>query len=86
MNPRYIRGKAFNTALLALAYAQQGELDSACVQGRTAVDLTSSLDSAQAVSYIRKLLRELASHAHQQQVREFRTYAETTLTALLSHA
>jgi hypothetical protein len=31
MNPRYIRGKAFNTALLALAYAQQGELDSACI-------------------------------------------------------
>lgn len=86
MNPRYIRGKAFNTALLALAYAQQGELDPACAQGRAAVALTSTLDSVRAVSYIRKLLHELAPHAQQQQVREFRSYAETTLPALLSRA
>ena len=36
MNPRYIRGKAFNTALLAIGYALQGELDQACNHGREA--------------------------------------------------
>ena len=36
MDPRYIRGKAFNIALLAIGYALQGELDQACVRGREA--------------------------------------------------
>jgi hypothetical protein len=86
MNPRYIRGKAFNTALLALGYAQQGELDPACMHGRAAADLASSLDSVRAVSYIRKLLRELAPRAEEQRAREFRAYAEMALPALLSRA
>lgn len=48
MNPRYIRGKAFNTSLLAISHALQGQLDQACTHGREAIDLTSSLDSARA--------------------------------------
>jgi hypothetical protein len=86
MDPRYIRGKAFNTALLAIGYALQGELDQACVRGRDAVDLTGSLDSARATTYIRRLLGELAPHDDEDQVREFRSYAETALPALRRRA
>ena len=86
MDPRYIRGKAFNLALLAIGYALQGELDQACLRGRDAVDLVGSLDSARAITYIRRLLRELVPHAHEGQVREFRSYAEAALPALRQRA
>jgi hypothetical protein len=83
---RYIRGKAFNTALLAIGYALQGELDQACARGREAVDLTGSLDSVRAVTYIRRLLSELSSHDSEDQIRDFRAYAETRLPAVRPHA
>jgi len=86
MDPRYIRGKAFNLALLAIGYALRGELDQACVRGREAVDLAGSLDSARAITYIRRLLRELAPHDHEDQVRGFRFYAEAALPALQQRA
>jgi hypothetical protein len=60
MNPRYIRGKAFNTALLAIGYALQDQLDQACTHGRETIDLTGGLDSARATTYVRRLLAELA--------------------------
>jgi hypothetical protein len=86
MNPRYIRGKAFNTALLAIGYALQGEFDQACVRGCEAVDLVGGLDSARAITYIRRLLGELAPHAQEEKVREFRSYAEAALPALRQRA
>lgn len=85
MDPRYIRGKAFNIALLAIGYALQGELSQACVRGREAVDLTGSLDSARAITYIRNLLAQLALHEGEVEVREFRSYAEARLPALRRH-
>jgi len=86
MNPRYIRGKAFNTALLAIGYALQGEFDQACVRGCEAVVLAGGLDSARAITYIRRLLGKLAPHDQEEQVREFRSYAETSLPALQQRA
>ena len=86
MNPRYIRGKAFNTALLAIGYALQDQLDQACTHGREAIDLTGSLDSARATTYIRRLLAELAPHDQEEQVRGLRSYAEATLPALRQRA
>ena len=86
MNPRYIRGKAFNTALLAFGYALQGQLDQACAHGREAIDLTGNLDSARATTYIRRLLAELAPHGQEEQVRSLRSYAEATLPALRQRA
>src|SRR3984957_4652099 len=69
MNPRYIRGKAFNTSLLAIGYALQGQLDQACAHGRDAIALAGSLDSARATTYIRRLLTELAPRDREDQVR-----------------
>ena len=86
MNPRFIRGKAFNTVLLAFGYAQQGQLDQACAQGHEAIDLTGSLDSARAMTYIRRLLAELAPHEDEDQVRRLKSYAEATLPALRQRA
>ena len=86
MNPRYIRGKAFNTALLSFGYALQGQLDQACAHGREAIDLTGTLDSARATTYIRRLLAELAPHRHEEQVCSLRSYAEATLPALRQRA
>jgi hypothetical protein len=86
MDPRYIRGKAFNTALLAIGYALQDQLDQACTHGREAIDLTGSLDSARATTYIRRLLAELAPHELEEQVQGLRSYAEATLPALRQRA
>jgi len=86
MNLRYVRGRAFNMALLAIGYALQGELDEACTHGRDAVGLAAALDSARAVTYIRHLLHQLASSKDEVQVREFSSYAQAALPALRQHA
>jgi hypothetical protein len=85
MNPGFVRGRAFNIALLAIGFGLQGEVEQACARGREAVDLTGSLHSARAVRYIRTLLAELADH-NTVAVAEFRSYAEQRLPALRSHA
>ncbi|MGO8956943.1 MAG: hypothetical protein ACLQFR_06190 [Streptosporangiaceae bacterium] len=86
MNLRYVRGRAFNMALLAIGYALQGELDEACTHGRDAVGLAAALDSARAVTYIRHLLHQLASRQDEVQVREFSSYAHAALPTLRQHA
>jgi hypothetical protein len=86
MNPRFVRGRAFNMALLAIGYALQGELGEACARGKDAVGLAAALDSARAVTYIRQLLHQLVSRENEAQVCEFRRYAETRLPALRHHA
>ncbi|WP_119730071.1 tetratricopeptide repeat protein [Thermomonospora amylolytica] len=86
MDPRYIRGKAFNTALLASGYAAQGEVEEACRYGRRAVDLTAKLGSARAVASIQGLLQDLAPYASTEQVTELRAYAAGRLPAPQRHA
>ncbi len=82
MNPDYVRGKAFNVALLAMSYALQGEVEQACTRGKQAADLAGSLDSARALSYVRDLLRTLKPYATSQRVGEFREYAGVRLPGL----
>ncbi|MGA2828567.1 MAG: hypothetical protein ABSF03_20885 [Streptosporangiaceae bacterium] len=82
MNPDYVRGRAFNVALLATSYALQGEIEQACERGREAVDLASGLDSARAVSYIRDVLRCLASRTDERRTGQFRDYAAARLPGL----
>jgi tetratricopeptide (TPR) repeat protein len=71
MNPDYVRGKAFNVALLAVGYALQGEVEQACESGRQAVGLAGGLKSVRAVSYIREVVRCLAPYASEIRVKEF---------------
>lgn len=85
MDERYLRGKAFNVALLAAGYALQGEVEQACVAGREAVDRTVALHSTRAVTYIRNLLVDLSAY-DAEALREFRDYAELQLPALRPHA
>jgi transcriptional regulator with XRE-family HTH domain len=63
MDPRYVRGRAFNLSLLATTYAQQGEVEQACTVGGQALDLTSELDSRRAVQYVVDLRKELLPYS-----------------------
>jgi tetratricopeptide (TPR) repeat protein len=82
MNPDYVRGRAFNVALLAMSYALQGEVEQACVCGRQAVDLAGGLESARAMRYIRDVARHLAPYAGEDRVRAFRDDAAARLPGL----
>lgn len=86
MDPRFIRGKAFNTALLASGYAVQGEVEEACRAGREAVDLTSGLGSARAVTAVGNLLHDLAPYSGAKEVATFRSYAVARLPGLRRRA
>jgi hypothetical protein len=86
MDGRFVRGKAFNVALLAASYAAQGEVQQACVKGRDAVDRAAALDSARAVTYIRQLLVDLMVYEDVDDCRDFTTYAELRLPALRRRA
>jgi tetratricopeptide (TPR) repeat protein len=82
MDGRYIRGKAFNQTLLAVAYVQQKQIEKACAEGHVAVGLVADLSSGRANGYIRDLRRRLQPYADTAEVREFNEYAETKLPAL----
>jgi hypothetical protein len=56
----YVRGRAFNVVLLANAHLQQQSLDEACAVGNQALDLSSGLQSARTVRYIRDLRRRMS--------------------------
>jgi len=72
MDPAYVRGRAFNLALLATSYAQQGEVDQACKVGQQAVCLARDLNSKRAVHYISEVADGLAGVADHPEVRLFR--------------
>jgi hypothetical protein len=82
MDGRYVRGKAFNQTLLAVSHVQQKQIDQACAEGRTAVQLVGKLSSGRAVGYLRDLRRRLQPYASSAVVRDFNDYAVTTLPGL----
>lgn len=86
MDERFVRGKAFNVALLAAGYVAQREVEQACVTGREAVDRVVTLHSARGVTYIRNLLVDLSEYQDVEECRDFREYAETRLPALRRRA
>jgi hypothetical protein len=63
MDDRYVRGRAFNLALLATAHAQAGEVEQAAAVGREAIRGAEGLQSARAVDYLARLAERLAPHA-----------------------
>lgn len=79
MNDRFVRGKAFNLALLANVHAHQGQPDRACNVGAQALTLTTQLRSARAVRYLRDLQTQLAPHRRLPAVRHFTGRINATL-------
>ncbi|WP_431976122.1 helix-turn-helix domain-containing protein [Micromonospora haikouensis] len=79
MDNRYVRGKAFNLALLASVHAQQSEPERACTIGAEALTLTAQLRSARAVRYLRDLQAQLAPHRRLPAVRHFTARVDATL-------
>lgn len=71
MDERYVRGKAFNLALLASVHAGQNEPDRAGAIGAEALALTTQLRSARAVRYLRDLQTQLTPHRRRPAVRHF---------------
>ncbi|MFI7430857.1 helix-turn-helix domain-containing protein [Micromonospora sp. NPDC049836] len=79
MDERYVRGKAFNLALLASVQVRRGEPERACVIGTEALTLTAHLRSARAVRYVRDLQSQLAPHRTRAAVRQFSTRVNAVL-------
>lgn len=71
MDEQYVRGKAFNLALLATAQAQPGEPERACLVGAEALTLTTRLQSARAARYVRDLQAELVPYRRRPTVQQF---------------
>ena len=86
MDGRYVRGRAFNLALLATAHAAQNEPERACTVGRQALDLTVRLTSARSVHYLRDLARRLRPRADVPAVRDFTAEVRERLPAAAGHA
>jgi len=79
MDERYVRGKAFNLALLATIHARHGEPERASAIGAEALTLTSQLRSARAVRYLRDLQTQLTAHRRRPGVRHFITRIDAAL-------
>jgi tetratricopeptide (TPR) repeat protein len=86
MDGRFVRGRAFNLALLATVLAEQGDAEQACAVGGQAVDLTAGLRSARSVRYIRDLQRTLRGAARSPAVRELNARVAERLPAASAHA
>jgi hypothetical protein len=71
MNQAYVRGRAFNLALLGTALAQQGQVEEACAAGTRAIEIAAGLRSRRSIRYVLDLRRRLAGYADQPHVREF---------------
>ena len=79
MDERYVRGKAFNLALLASIHARHGEPERASAIGAEALTLTTQLRSTRAVRYLRDLQTGLAPHRRKPAVRQFITRVDAAL-------
>jgi hypothetical protein len=71
MNQAYVRGRAFNLALLGTALAQQGQVEEACAAGTRAIEIAAVLRSRRSIRYVLDLRRRLTAYAAAPQVREF---------------
>ena len=80
MDTSYVRGRAFNLALLATTHAQAGDVEEACAVGTQALDLTRGIRSARAINYLRDLLDELEPAATSPDVITFKATASDVLT------
>src|SRR5262249_32969740 len=79
MNNGYIRGRLFNTLLLAssCALGPRADVDQACAIGHEALDLAGSVSSARAITYIDRLVRQLRPWGSDQKVKELEERAKS---------
>lgn len=78
MNPIYVRGRMFNTALLATTFVGTDQ-DEAIRLGRAAVDLAAGLQSRHSRQYIADLQQRLEARASEPAVRAFDDYVVDVL-------
>ena len=77
----YVRGRAFNTVLLANAHLQQKDIDEACAVGAQALELGTGLQSARTIRYIRDLRRRMSKFSKEPVVADFQSRAHELLPA-----
>ena len=85
MDGRFVRGKAFNLALLATALAEQDDVEQACAVGRQALGLTAGLRSARSIRYVRDLQFALRRRTDAAAVRAFNAQVAERLPAASAH-
>lgn len=71
MDTTYVRGHAFNIALLASICARNGDVDRAAVLGAEAVEVSRAVDSRRMDSYLLDLRADLKAHGQQADVKAF---------------
>ena len=71
MNGDFVRGRAFNLALLGTGLPQQREIDHATSVGIKAAGIAMSLQSQRSVGYVVNLQKKLAAVAPPQVIQEF---------------
>ena len=81
MNGSYVRGRAFNLALLGTALAQQGDAEQASAIGLKAADAAAGLQSRRSVRYVLDLRRRLTDVASSAAVRPFMERTEALARA-----
>ena len=81
MDVSYVRGRAFNLALLATAQAQGGDVEAACTTGYEVLELIHQGNSARLRRYAQQLVGELEPAASSAIVTTFRSDATSRLSA-----
>ena len=81
MNGSYVRGRAFNLALLGTALAQQGDAEQASTVGLEAAGAAMGLQSRRSVRYVLDLRRRLADNASATAVQPFMERTEALARA-----
>ena len=85
MNESYVRGRAFNLALLGTALAQEGDSEQAIAIGLRATELAVQLQSNRSVRYILNLQRRLQPIAPSASARQFTEQAAALARARTEH-
>ncbi len=85
MNGNFVRGRAFNLALLGTALTQQGDAEQAIAIGLKAAEIAMNLQSQRSVRYIVNLQRQLASVASPSAVLELTQQTRALVRARIAH-
>jgi tetratricopeptide (TPR) repeat protein len=85
MNGDFVRGRAFNLALLGTALTQQGDAEQAIEVGLKATEIAMKLQSQRSVRYVVNLHKQLTSVASVRSLQQFTERAETLVRARAEH-